>query len=187
LFSGSPSANRKFPKISTRGRSGRGSSVPGAFSPKPLHRHGTKTLRRTLSLRPANGGKARTIASPKLDPDDCAALNQGTHARNDPQLRAALERPLQELEHDLAHDTLAALAWRVADGLLDFRIVLPTGELDGDFHDKFGVFGMKRKTPSPSMDRLTTAKEPSELRIHQGVLTERLAGAGPMTWRAPLH
>ena len=28
----------------------------------------------------------------------------------------------------------------IADGLLDFRIAIPTGELDGDFHDKFGIF-----------------------------------------------
>lgn len=88
----------------------------------------------------ANGGKARIIASPKLDREDCAALNEGTDARNDPKLREALQRALTDLEQDLAHDTLAALAWMIADGLLDFRIALPTGELDGDFHDKFGVF-----------------------------------------------
>jgi Rad3-related DNA helicase len=28
----------------------------------------------------------------------------------------------------------------VADGLLDFRIAVPCRELDGDFHDKFGIF-----------------------------------------------
>ena len=88
----------------------------------------------------ANGGKARIVASPKLDRDDCAALNQGADARNNPVLRDALERTLEELGRDLAHDTLAALAWMIADGLLDFRIAIPTGELDGDFHDKFGVF-----------------------------------------------
>jgi hypothetical protein len=93
-----------------------------------------------LSIFAGNGGKARIIASPKLDRDDCAALNQGTDARNDPALRGALERTLTDLEHDLTHDTLAAIAWMVADGLLEFRIAIPTGELDGDFHDKFGIF-----------------------------------------------
>ncbi|HET9283998.1 MAG TPA: DEAD/DEAH box helicase family protein [Candidatus Angelobacter sp.] len=93
-----------------------------------------------LSIFAGNGGKARIIASPKLDRDDCAALNQGTDARNDPALRNALEGTLTDLEHDLTHDTLAAIAWMVADGLLEFRIAVPTGELDGDFHDKFGVF-----------------------------------------------
>ncbi|HVZ91646.1 MAG TPA: DEAD/DEAH box helicase family protein [Rhizomicrobium sp.] len=88
----------------------------------------------------SNGGKARLIASPKLDPDDCAALNQGADARNDPLLRAALERTLEDLARDLKSDTLSTLAWMVADGLLDFRIAVPTGDLDGDFHDKFGIF-----------------------------------------------
>ncbi|TPK59105.1 helicase-like protein [Mesorhizobium sp. B2-4-15] len=27
----------------------------------------------------------------------------------------------------------------IADGLLDFRIAIPTADLDGDFHDKFGI------------------------------------------------
>jgi superfamily II DNA or RNA helicase len=93
-----------------------------------------------LSIFAGNGGKARIIASPKIDRDDCAALNQGVDARNDPALRDALAGTLVDLEHDLTHDTLAAIAWMVADGLLEFRIAIPTGELDGDFHDKFGVF-----------------------------------------------
>jgi superfamily II DNA or RNA helicase len=93
-----------------------------------------------LATLAANGGKARIIASPKLERDDCAALNHGADARNDPKLRSALALALQELEQDLANNTLAALAWMVADGLLDFRIAVPCGELDGDFHDKFGIF-----------------------------------------------
>ena len=88
----------------------------------------------------SNGGKARILASPKLDRADCAALNQGVDARNDPTLRAALQGTIDDLEHGLGRDTLAALAWMVADGLLDFRIAIPVGELDGDFHDKFGIF-----------------------------------------------
>ncbi len=88
----------------------------------------------------ANGGRARIIASPKLQKEDCAAIAEGADARNDPVLRASLERSLEELAKDLTQDTLAALAWMVADGLLEFRIALPTGDLDGDFHDKFGIF-----------------------------------------------
>lgn len=88
----------------------------------------------------ANGGRARIIASPMLDRDDCAALIQGTDARNDPRLKLALEEVIQDLERDLAEDTLSALAWMVADELLDFRVALPTAALDGDFHDKFGIF-----------------------------------------------
>lgn len=87
-----------------------------------------------------NGGVARIIASPKLDAADCAALSQGADARDNPVLRAALERELEQLAADLATDTLTALAWMVADGLLDFRVAIPSGHLDGDFHDKFGIF-----------------------------------------------
>ncbi|TBF38508.1 helicase-like protein [Rhizobium leguminosarum] len=29
----------------------------------------------------------------------------------------------------------------IADGLLDFKLAVPTSDLDGDFHDKFGTFG----------------------------------------------
>lgn len=88
----------------------------------------------------AQGGKARILASPMLDRKDCAAIAQGADARNDPALKSALAEAVQNLEQDLAADTLSALAWMIADGLLDFRVALPTAALDGDFHDKFGIF-----------------------------------------------
>lgn len=88
----------------------------------------------------SNNGRARIIASPMLDRADCVALSQGVDARTDPVLRDALERAISNLEQDLATETLSALAWMIADGLLDFRIAIPTAELDGDFHDKFGIF-----------------------------------------------
>lgn len=109
-----------------------------------------------LATLAANGGKARILASPKLDREDCAALTQGTDARNDPTLRSALERTIADLEHNLAHDTLAALAWMIADGLLEFKIAIPTGELDGDFHDKFGVFR------DPSQDAVAFHGSPND-------------------------
>jgi superfamily II DNA or RNA helicase len=87
----------------------------------------------------ANGGRARIIASPMLAAEDCAALNQGSEARDDPALKHALEKAITDLEAELNSDTLSALAWMIADDLLDFRIAIPTAALDGDFHDKFGV------------------------------------------------
>jgi superfamily II DNA or RNA helicase len=88
----------------------------------------------------ANGGRARIIASPKLEPEDVAAIAEGVEARRDAALQAALRRSLDELERTLRTDVLSAIAWMVADGLLEFRVACPANELDGDFHDKFGVF-----------------------------------------------
>lgn len=87
-----------------------------------------------------NQGRARIVASPMLDAADCAAIVEGANARDDARLCAALERTIDDLASGLENDTLSALAWLVADGLLDFRIAIPTAELDGDFHDKFGIF-----------------------------------------------
>lgn len=88
----------------------------------------------------ANGGRARILASPKLDAEDCAAIARGIDARSDPVLLRSLEASITELAGDLESNTLVALAWMLADKLLDFRIAIPTRELDGDFHDKFGIF-----------------------------------------------
>jgi hypothetical protein len=44
------------------------------------------------------------------------------------------------LEKELKADTLSAIAWMIADGLLEVRLAIPNGNLDGDFHDKFGIF-----------------------------------------------
>lgn len=88
----------------------------------------------------AVGGHARIVASPKLDPEDWDALVLGYDAKVNERLAAALRPVIVELEDGLQTDTLATLAWMVADGLIDFRLAIPSRELDGDFHDKFGVF-----------------------------------------------
>lgn len=88
----------------------------------------------------SNGGKARIIASPMLAQEDCVAIQHGSDAKEDPRLRDALTAALDDLEKNLEKATLSVLAWMIADGLLDFRVALPTGKLDGDFHDKFGLF-----------------------------------------------
>lgn len=94
-----------------------------------------------LSGLARNGGRARILASPKLSPEDTAALAEGTKARADEALHESLQIALDELAGELENNTLAALSWMVADGLLDFRIAVPVVGLDGDFHDKFGIFG----------------------------------------------
>jgi hypothetical protein len=89
----------------------------------------------------ANGGHARWVTSPILDAADWEALQTGDAARMDHELRAILDRQVSDLASTLERDTLAALAWMVADNILDFKIALPRNKLErGDFHDKFGVF-----------------------------------------------
>ncbi|MGO1000109.1 DEAD/DEAH box helicase family protein [Lysobacter sp. CA196] len=88
----------------------------------------------------SQAGKARIIASPILSPEDWAALRQGIDAQLDPKLHAELAKSVEDLAGDLPQDSVALLAWMVADELLEFRIATPANNLDGDFHDKFGQF-----------------------------------------------
>jgi len=89
----------------------------------------------------ANGGRARWVTSPILSEADWEALQAGDQARYDPILRVAIAKNIRDLEHALEKDTLSAMAWMVADGILDFKLALPTNKLTGgDFHDKFGIF-----------------------------------------------
>jgi superfamily II DNA or RNA helicase len=89
----------------------------------------------------ANGGRARWVTSPILNEADWQALLAGDQARRDPVLRAIMSRNIQDLAQTLEKDTLSAMAWMVADGVLDFKLALPTNKLHGgDFHDKFGLF-----------------------------------------------
>lgn len=90
----------------------------------------------------SNGGRARWVTSPILDKLDWDALLAGDAARSDPALLKVIQRNLDTLANALEKDTLSALAWMVADEVLDFKIALPYHKLEqGDFHDKFGIFG----------------------------------------------
>lgn len=89
----------------------------------------------------ANGGKARWVTSPILSEEDWQALKIGDEAKYDPVLRAALQRNISDLERALEKDSLSALSWMVADGILSFKLALPRNKLEqGEFHDKFGIF-----------------------------------------------
>lgn len=93
-----------------------------------------------LGVFAKNNGKVRFIVSPYMSAEDWAALAQGEEAKSDPNLLRALASTINDLPKSLEEQTLSVMAWMVADGLLDFRIAIPADQLDGDFHDKFGVF-----------------------------------------------
>ncbi len=89
----------------------------------------------------AQGGRARWVTSPILSEADWEALQTGDEARDNPILRSALVRNIDELARTLEEETLLALAWMVADEILTFKLALPYNKLaGGDFHDKFGIF-----------------------------------------------
>lgn len=89
----------------------------------------------------ANGGKARWITSPILSKSDWEALKQGDDARSNLLLKSILERNITELADVLEKDTCSAIAWMIADDVLEFKLALPRNKLaSGEFHDKFGIF-----------------------------------------------
>lgn len=89
----------------------------------------------------AKDGRARWVTSPILSETDWDALQFGQEARTNNQLQTILRNNINDLAEALEQDTLSALAWMVADGILDFKLALPQNKLTGgDFHDKFGLF-----------------------------------------------
>lgn len=88
-----------------------------------------------------NNGTAKWITSPKLTEEDWKAIKKGDEARSDETLRESLEETINDLRYDLEYDTRNAVAWMIADGLLEIKFAVPTESLEGgDFHDKFGIF-----------------------------------------------
>jgi DNA phosphorothioation system restriction enzyme len=100
-----------------------------------------KMVSHGLARFAANHGRARLITSPILDAHDWEALQQGSAGDSELLLQRALLRNVAELAQQLEKETLSALAWMVADGILTFKLAVPQAELaGGDFHDKIGIF-----------------------------------------------
>ena len=88
----------------------------------------------------ANDGQARWITSPILGVSDWSALIAGAENIVSPELNRLLSDNIEALEGELEEHTLEALAWMIADGILEFKIACPRNELTGEFHSKYGVF-----------------------------------------------
>lgn len=88
-----------------------------------------------------NGGKAQIIMSPVLSRKDWEALQFGQEAKLDETLKSLLATRIDDLKTSLETDTLNALAWLIADGLLEIRFAIPRQiGYPGNYHDKVGVF-----------------------------------------------
>jgi hypothetical protein len=98
-----------------------------------------------------NGGRMRLLVGAKLSEEDVRAIERGEEAFGQ-VLEQRLLEALEELERDPsdpARKRLEVLAWMVAQGTLQIRVVLPTGPdgrpLPADvatdyFHPKEGLF-----------------------------------------------
>lgn len=86
------------------------------------------------------GGQARWVTSPLLSRNDITAFEEVVSLEEVPECVDSLLRTVERLETALQEDTRNTMAWMIADGLLEFQFAIPTGELLGNFHDKFGVF-----------------------------------------------
>jgi len=88
----------------------------------------------------ANGGTTKWITSPILDKKSLNSLQKGEEAKRDTTLKAELEASIDDLEESLTEETKNALAWLIADNLLQIRFAVPNEGLAGEFHDKWGIF-----------------------------------------------
>lgn len=95
----------------------------------------------------ANGGRMRLLVGAQLAPEDVQAVVAGEELAA--VVRRRLLAGLTTPEDELMRDRLAALAWMVAEGTLEVRVVLPLDRaghpLPADeaaeyFHAKEGVF-----------------------------------------------
>ncbi len=89
----------------------------------------------------SNGGRAHIVTSPIMQMADWEALQFGNRAKRDSVLREILRKQIVDLAQAVSKDTLNALAWMVADGVIEFRFAI-TRDFNsaGDYHDKVGVF-----------------------------------------------
>jgi len=88
-----------------------------------------------------NGGVARIVMSPIISKEDWEAMQKGDAAKRNKILHKILSREVDDLGKIMEEEPLNALAWLIADGLLEIKFAIPQGKLSGgDFHDKFAVF-----------------------------------------------
>jgi len=88
-----------------------------------------------------NSGRARWVTSPIIREEDWHALYLGAQARENPDLLELLSQRISDLEKGLERNTLSALAWMIADGIIEIKLAIPINKLEGgNFHAKFGIF-----------------------------------------------
>ncbi len=89
----------------------------------------------------SRGGHARWITSPIIEERDYSVIcSISTTSDIIAYFRAKICDSIESLASEIEENTLNALAWMIYDGIIELRFAVPTDRLEGDFHDKFGVF-----------------------------------------------
>lgn len=95
-----------------------------------------------LSRLIERGGTAKVVLSPVMERVDWEAFQLGEEAKHNQILKQVLEKNVDDIVDALERDTLNALAWMIADELVEFRFaVIREPFAGGDYHDKVAVFG----------------------------------------------
>jgi len=88
-----------------------------------------------------NNGKTKIIMSPILGKQDWDALQLGDEAKYNDSIKEILSNKVTDLQKSLQMDTLNALAWMIADDLIEIRFAIPrVYNYPGNYHDKLGIF-----------------------------------------------
>ena len=88
-----------------------------------------------------NGGRGRLVVSPVMQAGDWEAMQAGDRAKRDARLKKILCANVRGLRQSLEEDVFDALAWLVADEVLEFRFAVPRPAFaQGNYHDKVAVF-----------------------------------------------
>ena len=93
-----------------------------------------------LAAFATHGGKMRLLTSPIISQQDWTALQDGNRARLDKELMRSLRIEVEDLAKYSSESPVQVLAWMIADELLEVRLAVPMGKLDGDYHPKVGRF-----------------------------------------------
>jgi len=87
-----------------------------------------------------NGGKSRWIVSPKLNEADYEALKTDKGIFDPEKVDQLIITSFDSLYNELQSNTRTMVSWLIAEGILQFKIGIPVGELGGDLHAKMGIF-----------------------------------------------
>lgn len=88
-----------------------------------------------------NEGVGQIVMSPIISEKDWEAMQTGESAKKDEALYAVLCKSIEDLSKTMKEEPLNALAWLIADDIIQIKFAIPKGKLSGgDFHDKFAVF-----------------------------------------------